>query len=102
MGADRVTDHARIGIHVKGDYAQLQASNLRIDQAGTNGIRAEGHHCLLMLENVVMETWDLDKVGAPGIEAAAGDATIFVGFGRWFTGSAGPQTGGIGTIHLDH
>ena len=90
------------GIFVSGDHVTLQASNVRVTGFDGNGIRAQGDGTVLSLENVWIENWDQSGKGFPGIEAASPTATVFVGFGRIFTGSRSPQTGGVGAINLDH
>lgn len=89
------------GIFVSGDHVTLQASNVRVTDFDNNGIRAQGEGTVVTLENVWIENWDQSHKGFPAIEAASPGATIMVGFGRIFTGSKSPQTGGVGTVKLD-
>ena len=89
------------GIFASGDRVTLQGSNIRVTGYDNNGVRAQGDGTTFSLENVWIENWDQSGKGFPAIEAASVGATILVGFGRIFTGSQSPQTGGVGTIKLD-
>lgn len=90
------------GIFASGDHVTLQGSNIRVTGFDDNGIRAQGDGTVFSLENVWIENWDQSNKGFPAIEAASPSATVFVGFGRIFKGSKSPQTGGVGTVNLDH
>jgi len=90
------------GLFASGDHVTLQASNIRVTGYDNNGIRAQGDGTVLSLENVWIENWDQSNKGFPAIEAASPGTTVYVGFGRIFTGSKSPQIGGIGTIQRDN
>jgi hypothetical protein len=89
------------GILASGNHVTLQSSNVRVTNYANSGIRAGGDGTVFSLENVWIENWDQSRQGVPAIEAASPTATILVGFGRIFTGSKSPETGGVGTIKLD-
>ena len=89
------------GIFASGSRVTLQVSNVRVTNYDNSGIRAEGDGTVVSLENVWIENWDQSGKGFPAIEAASPGATVMVGFGRIFSGSRSPQTGGVGAVKLD-
>jgi hypothetical protein len=94
------------GLFVNAQGAKIQIANLRINDAGHNGVRVKGGvGTFVGIENCWIDVWDKSNEGFPAIEAVDPGTTIYIGRSRWFcnggNGGKSPQWGGQGQVILD-